>query len=197
MALYYDTTQYTSGDDFFAALSAVPNFWDSVTEDTLTKGGVTLTYSSGTITLAAGGFSTAMDFSAPNGGLIAATAKGLMAMHFPTNSNYRKVIAVACDKNGVWGGSISNYQAVAVSEILATGLTSKSYSSSSSSNSTFTSNTNTQIIDLASDKGNFIFDDLRRVLYTTSAVVNYNGKLTMPNGEKYVKCGAFVLRYTE
>lgn len=197
MALYYDTTQYTSGDDFFAALATVPNFWDSVTEDTLTKGDVTLTYSSGTITLAAGGFSTALDFSAPNGGLIAATAKGLMAMHFPSNSNNRRVIAVACDKNGVWGGSISNYQTVAVNEILATGLTSKSYSSSSSSNNTFTSNTNTQIIDLASDKGNFIFDDLRRVLYTTSAVVNYNGKLTMPNGEKYVKCGAFVLRYTE
>jgi hypothetical protein len=197
MALYYDTTQYTSGDDFFAALATVTNFWDSVTEDTLTKGDVTLTYSSGTITLAAGGFSTAMNFSAPKGGLIAATAKGLMAAHFPTDTNNRKVIAVACDKNGVWGGSISNHYTVAVNEILATGLTSKSYSSSSSSNSTFTSNTNTQIIDLVSDKGNFIFDDLRRVLYTTSAVVNYNGKLTMPNGEKYVKCGAFVLRYTE
>lgn len=196
MALYYDTTQYTSGNDFFAALAAVPNFWDSVTEDTLTKGDVTLTYSSGTITLAAGGFSTAMDFSTPNGGLIAATAKGLMAMHFPSNSNFRKVIAVACDKNGVWGGSISTYQTVAVSEILATGLASKSYSSSSNGN-TFTSNTNTQIIDLASDKGNFIFDDLRRVLYAPSAVVNYNGKFTMPNGEKYVKCGAFALRYTE
>lgn len=193
MALYYDTTQYTSGDDFFNAIASVPNFWDSATEDTLTKGDVTLTYSSGLLTMTAGNLSTDVNISSPNGGLIAATDKGLVAMHFPTNSNNRYAIGLGCDDNSVWGAAVSSYQTVAINSIIAAGVTNKTYEYGS----TTAANTNTQIIDLASVKGNFIFDDLRRVLYAPSAVVNFNGKLTMPNGEKYVKAGAFALRYTE
>lgn len=198
MALYYDTTQYTSGGDLFGGLASVPNFWDSATEDTLTKGNVTLTYNSsgtGSFILAVGTFSETIGFGgAINETLIAATNKGLIVYIKPQSTNYTKGFSISCDKNGAWGAGISSiYTNITVDYILAEGLSNKTYDYGS----TTSVSVNTQIIDLASTRGNFIFEDLRRVLYAPSAVRSFNGKLTMPNGEKYVKCGSLALRYTE
>jgi hypothetical protein len=55
---------------------------------------------------------------------------------------------------------------------------------------------NFQIIDLVHPKGDFICTDLRVVRFYSPGTRNYRGRLTMPNGEKYVKCGIFALKYT-
>lgn len=192
MALYYDTTQYATPADLFAGLAAVPNFWDSTENGVLTKGDVEVTMSSSTnLSIAAGELQTAYTISNTRSTLICATSKGLIAAHVGSTNTNTAYFAVGCDKNDRWGGA--NGGSANVSNIVAAGLNSKIYDNGS----TTTSTTNTQIVDLASIKGDYIFEDVRRVLYAPSAVVSYNGKLTMPNGEKYVKCGAFVLRYTE
>lgn len=192
MALYYDTTQYATTADFFAGLAEVPNFWDSTENGVLTKGDVEVTLpNSTTLSITAGGLGATYTIGNTRSTLICATSKGLIAAHVGSTNSYTAFLAVGCDKNDRWGGA--NGGAASVANIVAAGLNSKTYDNGS----TATSTTNTQIIDLASMKGDYIFEDVRRVLTTPSAVVNYNGKLTMPNGEKYVKCGAFVLRYTE
>ena len=192
--IYYDTNTYTTAASFLTALKSIPNFWDEVGETTLTKGGVTISVGSGSATMT--GYGQSITLHSPNSQycyIIAATAKGLVM--YASGSGSSKTVAIGSDKNGNWGGVFGNASSAStgISNLLADNLTSTSVTGGDCN----AANINTQIIDLAADKGNFIFDDLRRVLYTVSALKNYYGKLTMPNGEKYVKCGAFALRYTE
>lgn len=197
--IYYDTNIYTTANSLLTALKSIPNFWDEVGETTLTKGGVTISvsgYGSGGNNAAMTGYGRSITLHNPNSQhcyIIAATAKGLVMR--VSGSGSTSGIAIGSDKNGNWGGVFGNAtsSSTGISDLLADNLTSTTFTGGDCN----VANINTQIIDLAADKGNFIFDDLRRVLYTVSALKPHYGKLTMPNGEKYVKCGAFALRYTE
>lgn len=198
--IYYDTNSYKTSDEFFAALKAVPDFWDSVSENAVEKGDVTITYNATTLVLnlSTGIFTTALSMADVGiGALIAATDKGLVAAHRYSSSYqsiYKNFFAIGCDKNDAWGVAIGSYASdTLIGSISANNVTDKSYDYGN----TTTARVNTQIIDLASTRGSFVFEDIRRVLYTVSGTLSYYGKLTMPNGEKYVKCGAFALRYTE
>ena len=190
--IFYDINSYTSWADVLAVLKTIPNFWDEISETTLTKGGITLSLGDSK-TLSGYGLSAALNGSISSNVLIAATNKGLLLVWYYGNNYYH--IMFGCDKSGNWGAGYGNAStsSLSISHLIADNLTSASVTGGT----TYASETNTQIIDLAADKGNFIFDDIRRVLYIPSGLRTYNGKLTMPNGEKYVKCGAFVLRYTE
>lgn len=189
--IYYDADVHAV-TDLYDILKAIPNFWDSTDDETseLTKGGITLTLSTNTKTISGYGLSVSMSLSS-NSLLIAATERGLV-VYTGTGTQTTAVIAIGCDKDGNWAGSAGSNSNAKVSYIIAEGVSSTDYVLNTNVQS---SATMTQIIDLPTDKGNFIFDDLRRVLMCP--VTAYNGKLTMPNGEKYVKCGAYALRYTE
>lgn len=190
--IYYDADVHAV-TDLYDILKSIPNFWDSTDDEAseLTKGGITLNVSGGTRTAISGyGMSQSINLSS-NSLLIAATERGLV-VYTGTGTQTTAVIAIGCDKDGNWAGSVGGNTNPRVNYIVAEGVSSTDYGLSANIQS---SATMTQIIDLATDKGNFIFDDLRRVLMCP--VTAYNGKLTMPNGEKYVKCGAYALRYTE
>lgn len=195
--IYYDTNAYESSG-LYDILKTIPNFWDSTDDETsaLVKGGITLTLGESK-SISGYGKSTSLMISTLRAMLIAATEKGLV-VYFGTTVNASGVIAIGCDKDGnwaaAWGGNgtaSSGSSAVDIKGIIADGVSATSYLTSGVQ----TSDVMTQIIDLATDKGNFIFEDVRRVYYMPN--ITYRGKLTMPNGEKYVKCGAFALRYTE
>ena len=190
--IYYDTNTYAVAD-LYGVLKAIPNFWDETDDETsaLTKGGITLTLGS-TKTMSGYGQSiTITTLFGSNISVIAATNKGLVFL--TTGNGKANAFALGCDADESWGGSTGSASSSAptVSNIIANGVSATTYSTNTTTESTI----NTQIIDLSAMNGNYTFDDLKRILYTP--VLSYKGKLTMSNGEKFVKCGAFALRYTE
>ena len=194
--VYVDTTQYASGAEFFNGIAAVPNFWDSTEGGVLTKGDVTVTMSGSTITLTAGTSSTTISTGSTSYTFIAASENGLVAYHYGTNSTNSGTLAIGHDEAGNWAGARGGYSNnELISKIVVSGITGTDYTSGNLNTSSTT--VNTQIIDLSSTKGNYIFKGLRRIIYAPSGIKSYCGRLTMPNGDKYIKCDAFALKYTE
>ena len=187
----YDTNTYTT-TNLYSVLKAIPNFWDETDDEnsSLTKGGITLKLDSAARTISGYGKSETVSLGTSTS-LIAATDNGII---FHTSGTVITAVAIGCDKNGNWAGVISQTTSgnPAVNKIIADGVSSTTYNTQTQ---TVVSTINTQIIDLTAVNGNFTFDDVKRVLFIP--VLTYLGKLTMPNGEKFVKCGALALRYTE
>lgn len=195
MSLYYSPVGYGNVTAFFAALGQVPNFWDSTSADTLTKGGITVTLTSTTIiTISGYGLSTTIDTggqATTSYALIAATDTGLVfAFGITTTAHYG---ALGVDDNGNWGAatgklSSNNWN---IETVLADGVTSTTYSAGNTTASDY----NTQIVQLTSQHGNFIFKDLMRLLLTSQ--IGYRGKILLGDTEKYVLAGSFALKYTD
>lgn len=198
--IHYDTNIHTGMDELFNALQGIPNFWDTISEESnrklLTKGGVTLEISA----LNTGGVSGygrmfRTEFDDQKTYLIAATSNALIFDVGGVDSNYYG-IALGANEDGTWGAvkfSTSPDNDCYIMDVLAPNVDDTSYSDGR----VLQSVTNTQIVDMMSTQGDFVFADLRRVLFAPDSVKTYTGKFTMPNGEKYVKCGGAVLRYTE
>lgn len=191
--IYYDRVTYDSYEQLYGVLKAIPNFWDSHddSERTLTKGGITITV---TATQAKGvsgyGRSFSVTFDGQNTNVIAATQNALI-FNAEEGGQYQGV-AIGTGSNGAWGAAKSNTNTSAISDVLGPNLTATSHTESPS-----TSSTNTQIIDLMSFYGDYVFDDIRRFYAMPADMKAHDGKITMPNGEKYVKVGGLALRYTE
>lgn len=193
--IFFDTNQYTGIVAIYAALKSIPNFWDETDDEnkTLTKGGITLEVSA-TQTKGIRGYgwgATTYDFDGKTVSLIAATENGLVF----TNGTY--AMGIGCNADGVWAagyGYDSSSSGIAVTQMIAPNITATLVTSADIEGSECAANY--QIIDLVHPKGDFICADLRVVKLYTPGTKNYYGRLTMPNGEKYVKCGIFALRYT-
>ena len=192
--IFYDTNQYTGINAIYAALKSIPNFWDETDDEnkTLTKGGITLEVSARQ-TKGIRGYgwgATNYDFDNKTISIIAATENGLVF----TNGTY--AMGIGCNEDGVWaagyGGDTGNYSGGVLS-MIAPNITSTSMTSDVDMKE---SAANYQIVDLLHSKGDFIFKDLRVVRFYTNGTKLYRGRLVMPNGEKYVKCGGFALKYT-
>lgn len=194
--IFFDTNQYTGIDAIYAALKSIPNFWDETDDEnkTLTKGGITLEVSA-TTTKGIRGYgwgATGYEFDNKTVSLIAATEKGLVF----TNGVY--AMGIGCNEDGVWaagyGYDSPSSSSIDITNMIAPNVTAVLITGSDVGADECASNY--QIIDLVHPKGNFICADLRLVRLYTPGTKNYRGRLTMPNGEKYVKCGVFALRYT-
>lgn len=195
MSLYYSPVGYNNVTAFFTALGQVPDFWDSTSADTLTKGGITVTLTSTTIiTISGYGLSTTINTggqASTSYALIAATDTGLVfAFGNTTTAHYG---ALGVDDNGNWGATtgrlVSNNWTIET--VLADGVTSTTYSAGNTTASDY----NTQIVQLTSQHGNFIFKDLMRLLLTSQ--IGYRGKIRLNDSEKYVIAGSFALMYTD
>jgi hypothetical protein len=192
--IFFDTNQYTGIDAIYAALKSIPNFWDETDDEnkTLTKGGITLEISSRTTKGIRGyGWSaTSYDFDCQTVSLIAATENGLVF------TNNARAMGIGCNKDGVWaagyGYDSSSSTSLGISTMIAPNIT----ATTSLDLNAYESATNYQITDLLHQKGDFICADLRCVKFYSTGTKIYRGRLTMPNGEKYIKCGAFALKYT-
>lgn len=203
--IYWDTNVYQGQEQIFNALASIPNFWDETHDDyetdfkrTLVKGGITIEISE-LQTKGVSGYGRAFTVSFENHqtSMIAATPTGLI-FNVSSSGGYYQGIALNVDKDGSWGAikiNLSSGTTRNVADILAPNVSATTFGDGIAG--TTPAGGNTQIIDLMSTKGNFIFEDLRRVIYTPSGVKEYDGKLTMPNGEKYVKLGSAALRYRE
>ncbi|WP_028504122.1 hypothetical protein [Ruminococcus albus] len=187
--IYYDTDVHATAN-LYDILKAIPDFWDSYDDETsaLTKGGITLTLGE---TKSISGYGKSCSISlGSNCSFIAATEKGILIG--TTGGSSANAFAIGCNKDGSWAGTngivSGNYR---VDNVVAEGVRTTTYNAGALT----ASHLMTQIVDLMAVDGNYIFEDIRRVLYAPAT--SYYGKLTMPNGEKYVKCGAYALRYTE
>ena len=121
--------------------------------------------------------------------LIAATSNGLVF-------NLTSVsFGLGCDENGVWG-ACSGTNTSAATEVNNMIVPNSTSTSCFNFQETELSNATTQIVDLISKYGNFIFEDLKLLNVMQEGSKTYAGRLTMPNGEKFVKCGALALKYT-
>lgn len=191
--IYFDNNQYTGIAAIYAALKSIPNFWDETDDEnkTLTKGGITLEISART-TKGIRGYgwgATSVDFENKTVSLIAATENGLVF----TNGTH--AMGIGCNKDGIWAagyGYDNSNSVLAISTMIAPNIT----STTGLDLNAYESSINCQIIDLLHQNGDFIYADLRCVKFYSTGTKIYRGRLTMPNGEKYVKCGAFALKYT-
>lgn len=195
MSLYYNPNGYSNVTAFFAALGQVPDFWDSTSADTLTKGGLTVTLTSTKIiTISGYGLSVNITSSIENTSyaLIAATDTGLV-FAFGNTDAATYCGALGVDDNGNWGAATGGLTSNkwTIDTVLADGVTSTTYSLGNTTASDY----NTQIVQLTSQHGNFIFTDLMRLLLTSQ--IGYRGKILLGDTEKYVLVGSFALKYTD
>ena len=194
MALYYDQALYNTPTKYFNALAALTDFWDTITDDTLTKDDVTLTFSSNIITVS--GFGLTLSSSLAAGTtltktLIAYTDKGIIGLTNTSSAALNCVWAIGCDDAGNWGAVVGKGSTPAITELLANGVSSTTFGGGTVTES----NENTQIVDMCADKGNFIFQDVKRVLQSTQPT--YSGRLQIDSGEKFVQAWGLALKYTD
>lgn len=195
MSLYYNPNGYSNVTAFFAALGQVPNFWDTTSADTLTKGGITVTLTSTTV-ITISGYNKSVTITSSqvstSYALIAATDTGLVFAFGNTDvATYCGALGV--DDNGNWGAATGKLASNnwTIDTVLADGVTSTTYSGGNTTASDY----NTQIVQLTSQHGNFIFKDLMRLLLTSQ--IGYRGKILLGDSEKYVLAGSFALKYTD
>ena len=195
MALYFDQALYNTPTKYFNALAALTDFWDTITENTLTKGGVTLTMSTSSIITISGYTYTASNTITASTGLdvtcIAYTENGIIGYAKQANTSNASEWAIGCNDKGEWGAVIGKSTSPVISELIADGVSSTAFGEGTVTSS----NENVQIVDMCADKGNFIFEDIKRILQSPQTA--YIGKMQMDNGEKYVQCWALALKYTE
>ena len=195
MALYYDQALYNTPTKYFNALAALTDFWDTITEDTLTKGGVTLTKVSTTTIIVSGFDLTMTNYITGSTGLtktmIAYTDNGIIGLtNSPTVSN-NCAWAIGCDDTGNWGAVIGKGSTPAITELLASGISATTFGGGTVTES----EQNMQIVDMCADKGNFIFQDVKRVLQSTQPT--YSGRLQIDSGDKFVQSWGLALMYTD
>jgi hypothetical protein len=195
MALYLDQALYNTPAKYFAALAALTDFWDTITDDTLTKGGVTLTLTS-TTTITVSGFDLTMTNSitgstALTKTMIAYTDNGIIGLTNSSNATNSCGWAIGCDDAGNWGAVIGKGATPAITELLANGVSSTTFGGGTVTES----NENTQIVDMCADKGDFIFKDVKRVLQSTQPT--YSGRLQIDSGDKFVQSWGLALKYTD
>ena len=195
MSLYYSPVGYGNVTAFFTALGQVPDFWDSTSADTLTKGGITVTLTSTKI-ITISGYGLSVNITSPTENtsyaLIAATDTGLV-FAFGNTDVVTYCGALGVDDNGNWGAATGGLTSNkwTIDTVLADGVTSTTYSAGNATASDY----NTQIVQLTSQHGNFIFKDLMRLLLTSQ--IGYRGKIQLNDSEKYVIAGSFALMYTD
>lgn len=195
MSLYYNPNGYSNVSAFFAALAQVPNFWDTTSADTLTKGGITVTLTSTTV-ITISGYDMSVTITAATAStsyaLIAATDTGLV-FAFGNTDAATYCGALGVDDNGNWGAATGRLASGkwTIDTVLADGVTATTYSLGNTTASDY----NTQIVQLTSQHGNFIFKDLMRLLLTSQ--IGYRGKILLGDTEKYVLAGSFALKYTD
>lgn len=195
MSLYYSPVGYNNVTAFFAALGQVPDFWDSTSADTLTKDSITVTLTSTTV-ITISGYDKSITITSLQGltkyALIAATDTGLV-FAFGNTTAATWCGALGVDDNGNWGAATGGLASNnwTIDTVLADGVTSTTYSAGNTTASDY----NTQIVQLTSQHGNFIFKDLMRLLLTSQ--IGYRGKILLGDTEKYVLAGSFALKYTD
>ena len=195
MALYFDQVLYNSPTKYFTALSGLTDFWDTITSSTLTKGGVTMTLESST-TITVSGFDLALTNNITSSSglaktIIAYTDNGIVGFTMPSSGTQNCEWAIGRDDAGNWGAVVGKGPTPVISELIADGVSSTTFGGGTVTNS----NENVQIVDVCADKGNFIFENIKRILQSPQTA--YVGKMQMENGEKYVQCWALALKYTE
>lgn len=193
MALYYDQALYNTPTKYFNALAALTDFWDTITDDTLTKGGVTLTLGD---TTTVSGFELTMTGTVTSTTsltktMIAYTDKGIIGLTNASSATQNCVWAIGCDDAGNWGAVIGKGATPAITELLANGVSSTTFGGGTVTGS----EQNMQVVDMCADKGNFIFQDVKRVLQ--SPQTTYYGKVQLDNGDKFVQAWGLALNYTD
>lgn len=195
MALYFDQALYNTPAKYFAALATLTDFWDTITEDTLTKGGITLTLSSTNITISGYTYTASNNITSSTNlaaTCIAYTENGIIGYTRSTSTSPQSVEwSIGCDDNGNWGAVIGKGTSPVISEIVANGVSATAFGGGTVTDS----NQNTQIVDVCADKGNFIFSDVKRILQ--SPQTTYVGRLQIDSGEKFVQCWGLALKYTD
>lgn len=193
MALYYDQALYNTPTKYFNALAALTDFWDTITDDTLTKGGVTLTLG-GTTTVSGFGLTmtgTVTSSTTLTKTMIAYTDKGIIGLTNAPTATQDCVWAIGCDDAGNWGAVLGKGSSPAITELLANGVSSTTFGGGTVTES----EQNMQIADMCADKGNFVFEDVKRVLQ--SPQITYYGKVQLDNGDKFVQAWGLALKYTD
>lgn len=195
MALYYDQALYNTPTKYFNALAALTDFWDTITDDTLTKGGVTLTQTDTNIITISGFDLTMSSKITSSSGLIktmiAYTDKGIIGLTNSSSATNNCGWALGCDDAGNWGAVIGKGATPAITELLANGVSSTTFGGGTVTES----EQNMQIVDMCADKGDFIFKDIKRILQ--SPQTTYDGRLQLDNGDKFVQAWGLALKYTD
>lgn len=202
MALNY--TSYNTAlslAEFFADIVAAGTFgttsiWDSTTETTATVGDITLTKGTNSITISGGGF-TSSNIGSTNSYFvkIAATENAIIFGWnvSQTGGTIANFAGIGKNSAGNWGAIFGNVSGSSITELIADGLSSKSFRPNTYFQSQV-STVNTQLIDISAAYGDFTFSDIYFVALSPSGT--YDGKMTM-NEEKYAQLHCLAMVYTD
>lgn len=199
MALNY--TSYNTVltlDEFFAAIVGAASFWDSTTSTTAVVGDITLTKGTNNMTISGGGFtSSTIGYSTANYFVkIAATENAIIfgwntSQSGGTISNFA---GIGKNSNGDWGAIFGNVSGSSITELIADGVTSKSFRPNTYFQSQI-STVNTQLIDISAAYGDFTFSDIYFV--AMSPAITYDGKMQLGTANKFVQLHVIALKYTD
>lgn len=198
MALnFLPSTNYTNQKSAWDAMVGAATFWDSVSEDgnTVTVGGLTLTFSSESNRITVSGYdlTATVNIANANNIMIAVTEKSLL-MKFIGNSGGVGVIGVLMiDKNSEneWGAAELPFSGTNFGWYIAPNTTTTDLALKGDNILTATL---TQLVPITGTNSIWVMENGFDVL--TSPNISYAGKMEL-NGEKYVMAGRAAIAYSD
>lgn len=198
MALNY--TAYNTAltlDEFFNAIVGAASFWDNTTSTTAVVGDITLTKNSNNLTISGGGFTSTTIGSANNYFVHIAATENAIIFGWnvsQTGGVIATVAGIGKNSNGDWGAIYGGVSGSSITELIAGGVTSKSFRPNTYFQAQ-TSTVNTQLIDITAAYGDFTFTDI--FFIAASPAITYDGKMQLGTANKFVQLHFLAIKYTD
>lgn len=198
MALnFLPSTNYRNQKSAWDAMVNAATFWDSVSEDgnTVTVGGLTLTFSSENNRITVSGYNLTTSFNLTtntNNIMIAATENSLMAkLNLSISGAAIGVLIIDKNSENEWGAAELPFSGTNFGWYIAPHTTTTDLALKGDNILTATL---TQLVPITGTNSTWVMENGFDVL--TSPNTSYTGKMEL-NGEKYVMAGRAAIAYTD
>lgn len=196
MALnFLPSTDYSNQRAAWDAMVNAATFWGSVSEDgnTVTVGGLTLTFSSenNRITVSGYNLTTNVSIANANGIMIAASEKSLMMKFVASSGGVVGVLIIDKNSENEWGAAELSFSGTNIGWYIAPNTTATDLALKGDNILTATL---TQLVPITGTNSTWVMENGFDVL--TSPNTSYTGKMEL-NGEKYVMAGRAAIAYTD
>lgn len=196
MALnFLPSTNYTNQKSAWDAMVGAADFWDSVSEDgnTVTVGGLTLTFSSESNRITVSGYdlTATVNIANANSIMIAASEKSLMMKVNGSSGGAIGVLILDKNSENEWGAVELPFSGTGFGWYIAPNTTTTDLALKGDNILTATL---TQLVPITGTNSTWVMENGFDVL--TSPNISYAGKMEL-NGEKYVMAGRAAIAYSD
>ena len=196
MALtFLPSTNYKNQKSAWDAMVNAATFWDSISEDgnTVTVGGLTLTFSSESNRITVSGYdlTATVNIANANNIMIATTEKSLMMKVNGSSGGAIGVLIIDKNSENEWGAAELPFSGTGFGWYIAPHTTTTDLALKGDNILTATL---TQLVPITGTNSIWVMENGFDVL--TSPNISYAGKMEL-NGEKYVMAGRAAIAYTD